>query len=1037
MFLDSVSGQWYTFSKKNIYYLDGDNIVSSNTANISDGNTQYGILRNTEYKWGEIVFVSKPDSVENLKYDSTSQSITWTKPADEGYGTTDGKTNTDDYIKINEYVVRIKDKDGNVVYTKTLPRTDDDTVTLVLNNIYLKNAVYTAEITAKNVINESDPQKVTFDLRMPESELTVTPSQTTYELEDTVIFTEDIKNIGRVPLTNVIVTQSVAGKYTSKDGVKINGAAAQIETLDVGQRVQLEYKTPASAETNNIIKNTAKVTVNEGISDTFTSTVTVIKPGLSAVTTADKSTYIDGDTVLLTTVVTNTGNETINNILVSHNIDSGEFQEPDNDKTTVADSNNTIIINKLTEGESITLTYAVSANEIKTGKNAVADIVTTAKTADGELTAASIPDFCVFRSALSLNITPNEELLDYDDDVLYTLEIINNGNCTLNNITVTSNTNGIFDENDAGVINDTGDFFIKELAEGKSVILVYSIESKNTSYGKLTNTFTADYTSDDNITNSTSKSIDAEIVNYNLDLQKLIYDNEHYIGEDVMFRCVVTNKGNHELKNVIVKEEQDGRFELSDGAITSGKNSIVISSILPGKSYYYDFYVTAAKDKVANGKLSSTAFATAGDNITASDTESVTVYSPMFTVEKTVDSNTIYNIGDEVEWTDKITNTGDCDLTNIKLTETLNGTFVTDYQTDGNSVVIPVLKQGESAEIKFITKVQPGDLSNSRYICKVKITTAENISGSAFSEVKVTGPAIKITKYSNKEIYYPGDLIIFTEAIINEGDKKLTNVVVTEDLDGEFIELGDNFIANEKTVTIPEIDVGESVVVRYSVERMAGAGTEVTSSVTATCDQKVFDTSTLIVKLEKEEITNTDSELKDTDSENIVTDTQVDSAVDTMTDDTETDTTSDNNETDTTSDVTETDTTSDVTKTDTTSDVTETDTTSDVTETDTTSDDTETDTLKEIEDMPIKLKMGDVDMDGKVSARDSLLIQRYTIGLTYFNDAQLFLADVSNDNKVSATDALVVLRYTINLKTDSITDQMVDLPSSLKQYIPQ
>ena len=49
-----------------VYYLNGDYIVSANTAIDTDAKN---IMRHTEYKYGELMFVSRPGSVENLNYD--------------------------------------------------------------------------------------------------------------------------------------------------------------------------------------------------------------------------------------------------------------------------------------------------------------------------------------------------------------------------------------------------------------------------------------------------------------------------------------------------------------------------------------------------------------------------------------------------------------------------------------------------------------------------------------------------------------------------------------------------------------------------------------------------------------------------------------------------------------------------------------------------------------------------------------------------------------------------------------------------------
>ncbi len=58
---------------------------------------------------------------------------------------------------------------------------------------------------------------------------------------------------------------------------------------------------------------------------------------------------------------------------------------------------------------------------------------------------------------------------------------------------------------------------------------------------------------------------------------------------------------------------------------------------------------------------------------------------------------------------------------------------------------------------------------------------------------------------------------------------------------------------------------------------------------------------------------------------------------------------------------------------------------------------------------------GDVDGDSKVSAKDSMAIQRYTINLTTFGDAQLKAADIDGDGKATSKDAMNILRFTVNL----------------------
>ena len=68
---------------------------------------------------------------------------------------------------------------------------------------------------------------------------------------------------------------------------------------------------------------------------------------------------------------------------------------------------------------------------------------------------------------------------------------------------------------------------------------------------------------------------------------------------------------------------------------------------------------------------------------------------------------------------------------------------------------------------------------------------------------------------------------------------------------------------------------------------------------------------------------------------------------------------------------------------------------------------------------------GDIDGDGKVSAKDSMNIQRYVIKLKSFDEDQLLAADVNGDGKVTAKDALEILRHTLNMSENDKIGQII------------
>ena len=63
------------------------------------------------------------------------------------------------------------------------------------------------------------------------------------------------------------------------------------------------------------------------------------------------------------------------------------------------------------------------------------------------------------------------------------------------------------------------------------------------------------------------------------------------------------------------------------------------------------------------------------------------------------------------------------------------------------------------------------------------------------------------------------------------------------------------------------------------------------------------------------------------------------------------------------------------------------------------------------------IKLGDVNRDGKVTAKDSMMIQQYTINLVKLSDDQLSAADIDGDKKITNKDAMNILRFTINPAT--------------------
>ncbi len=77
-------------------------------------------------------------------------------------------------------------------------------------------------------------------------------------------------------------------------------------------------------------------------------------------------------------------------------------------------------------------------------------------------------------------------------------------------------------------------------------------------------------------------------------------------------------------------------------------------------------------------------------------------------------------------------------------------------------------------------------------------------------------------------------------------------------------------------------------------------------------------------------------------------------------------------------------------------------------------------------DEPIKVIAGDIDGDGKVTAKDSLKLQRIVIKLDK-TEIALAAADVNGDGRLDNRDSLDILRYSIGLNVNSDVGKIVEL----------
>ena len=153
------------FSKPVKDYTD---VASSNVASF--------ISTYVNYKFGNIVLVSKPAKVSKLGISNTGE-VSWGTPKDQGLGVnSDGTSVTDDVVYVSSYTLTIDDKTGKEVYKKSFNSTR---FSIPAN--YNKEG-YKVTVVATNVLGDSDevsiviPAKATSTPTVNHTSATVSPT---------------------------------------------------------------------------------------------------------------------------------------------------------------------------------------------------------------------------------------------------------------------------------------------------------------------------------------------------------------------------------------------------------------------------------------------------------------------------------------------------------------------------------------------------------------------------------------------------------------------------------------------------------------------------------------------------------------------------------------------------------------------------------------------------------------------------------------------------------------------------------------------
>lgn len=212
------------------------------------------------------------------------------------------------------------------------------------------------------------------------------------------------------------------------------------------------------------------------------------------------------------------------------------------------------------------------------------------------------------------------------------------------------------------------------------------------------------------------------------------------------------------------------------------------------------------------------------------------IYHPAVAVTKHADKD-IYEPGETVAYQIAVTNTGDVDLSNVRVDDSLAG---------GQIKVIDSLEVGETQEFLYEYVIPEDALPGSRIDNTVQAIGTPvipdpgtdaygqpvTVDPSSYTEpedsdlekVFVRGAEILVKKTADKRMYRPGETAVYTIEVLNPGTQELKNVQVKDSLSGSFVltkaqtEGEGIHVREDGSLAVDMLAAGGKTVLRYEYE---------------------------------------------------------------------------------------------------------------------------------------------------------------------------------------------------------------------------
>jgi large repetitive protein len=646
---------------------------------------------------------------------------------------------------------------------------------------------------------------------VPVSDLAVvkTVNVSNPQVGSNVIFTITANNFGPSNATGVTVNDLLPSGYTYVSNTTTVGTYNPSNGIwnigDAPINASGTLTITATVNSTGVYTNLASISGNEldtNPTNNSSSVTPIPTPvsNLSVVKTVSNATPLVGTNVTFTVDITNNGPSNASNTVVNDLLPSGYSYISHTQTAGSYDSATGIwTIGNLPNGTTRTLTIIAlvndSGNYINTaiGTSDNFDPNNTNNTSTATTTPVKNADLSIIKTVS--NTTPN-----VGDNVIFTVEVTNNGPSTANNIIIAEAFPSGYIVNNVtvttGQYNSNVNWINFSLNPGESATLTANVTVKSTGNYLNTATITSSSVVDPVSSNNTSSALTTPNAVTDLSVLKTVNNTNPTVGSTVVFTILVNNNGPSNATGVTVQDLLPNGYSFVSYTSTGGNyNSTTgvwnIGNIIAinNKTLTITATVNQTGDYLNTATVSGNETDTNPSNNTSSASVTPNNEADLAVTKSVSDATPL--VGSQITFTVTVSNNGPSNAQDVEVNDILPSgyTYVSSNATNGfyNSSTgiwdIGNLSNGNGASLDVVVTVNnTGNYTNTATVTQLFTdpNTANNTASASTTPIPTSD--LIITKTVDNQTPLMGQNVTFTIELTNAGPSDATGIVVAEAL---------------------------------------------------------------------------------------------------------------------------------------------------------------------------------------------------------------------------------------------------------------